>query len=186
MFGHDADHALGTVVDLVATAPEAAGSEQLDDVALLADLVARREVSGVGPLAQRDLHEVRALRTELLAVFESAGDTGAAAQLVNDIVAKGRATPRLTDHDGRAWHVHFFAPDASLAEHLAADCGMALARMIADDELDRLRRCEADDCDQVLVDLSRNRSKRYCDSRRCGNRVHVAAYRERRRAASTT
>jgi predicted RNA-binding Zn ribbon-like protein len=36
----------------------------------------------------------------------------------------------------------------------------------------------------VLVDLSRNRSKRYCDSRTCGNRLHVAAYRERQRAAS--
>jgi len=62
---------------------------------------------------------------------------------------------------------------------------MALARVISDGELDRVRRCAADDCDHVLVDLSRNRSKRYCDSRRCGNRLHVAAYRERRRAAAS-
>jgi hypothetical protein len=41
------------------------------------------------------------------------------------------------------------------------------------------------DCDQVLVDLSRNRSKRYCDARTCGNRVHVAAYRARRRAGTS-
>ena len=33
----------------------------------------------------------------------------------------------------------------------------------------------------MLVDLSRNRSKRYCDSRTCGNRLHVAAYRARQR-----
>ena len=37
--------------------------------------------------------------------------------------------------------------------------------------------------DQVLVDRSRNRSKPYCDARTCGNRLHVAAYRERQRAA---
>ena len=48
--------------------------------------------------------------------------------------------------------------------------------------LDRLRRCAGDGCDQVLVDLSRNRSRRFCDAG-CGNRANVAAYRARRRAA---
>ncbi len=43
-----------------------------------------------------------------------------------------------------------------------------------------LRRCEAPDCDAVLVDRSKNRSRRYCDTGNCGNRQHVAAYRERR------
>jgi len=32
---------------------------------------------------------------------------------------------------------------------------------------------------------ARNRSRRYCDSRTCGNRLHVAAYRARRRGAET-
>ena len=45
----------------------------------------------------------------------------------------------------------------------------------------RLAVCAAPDCEHVLVDLSRNRSKRYCDSRTCGNRLHVAAYRARQR-----
>ena len=46
-------------------------------------------------------------------------------------------------------------------------------------EADRLRRCEAPDCEAVFVDLSKNRSRRYCDTGNCGNRQHVAAYRER-------
>jgi predicted RNA-binding Zn ribbon-like protein len=70
-----------------------------------------------------------------------------------------------------------------LAEHLAVDGGMALAQVLAAGERERLRVCEAPDCRQVLVDLSRNRSKRYCDARTCGNRLHVAAYRERQKAA---
>jgi predicted RNA-binding Zn ribbon-like protein len=37
---------------------------------------------------------------------------------------------------------------------------------------------------RVFVDLSRNRSRRYCDSRTCGNRLHVAAYRARQRTAT--
>jgi predicted RNA-binding Zn ribbon-like protein len=62
---------------------------------------------------------------------------------------------------------------------------MALAFVIAAGERSRLATCAAPDCSRVLVDLSRNRSKRYCDSRTCGNRLHVAAYRERRRAAAS-
>lgn len=182
MFGHDEQHALGTVVQLVNTAPETAGSERLADLADLRELVRAQEVSGVGTLSRIDLDDIRALRAKLLEVFD-ASEPSTAARLVNAIVATARTTPRLTDHDGHQWHVHYFSPDASLTEHLAADCGMALARVIAEGESERLRRCEAADCNHVLVDLSRNRSKRYCDSRRCGNRMHVAAYRERRRVA---
>jgi predicted RNA-binding Zn ribbon-like protein len=49
------------------------------------------------------------------------------------------------------------------------------------EETNRLRVCEAPDCNAVLIDLSRNRSKRYCDARACGNRLNVAAYRARKR-----
>jgi predicted RNA-binding Zn ribbon-like protein len=42
-------------------------------------------------------------------------------------------------------------------------------------ELARLRFCAAGDCDNVLVDLSKNRSRRFCGLT-CANRVNVAAY----------
>ena len=55
---------------------------------------------------------------------------------------------------------------------------MAMVDVIRSDELARLRVCAADDCVDVVVDLSKNRSKRYCDGT-CGNRANVAAYRAR-------
>jgi len=55
--------------------------------------------------------------------------------------------------------------------------------MIRSGELDRLRICAAADCDAVLVDLTRNRSRIYCDTGNCGNRQHVAAYRARQRGS---
>lgn len=180
-FGHDTEHALGSVVDLVNTAPEAGGREALGDVAGLRELVDRQRVSEIDDLTAADLPAVRRLRDRLHEVFR-AGDDAAAIGLVNALVADARTTPRLTDHDGWPLHVHYFAPGASLAEHLAADCGMALAFVLAAGERDRLRTCAAPDCARVLVDLSRNRSRRYCDARTCGNRLHVAAYRARRRA----
>ena len=57
---------------------------------------------------------------------------------------------------------------------------MGFLDLIRDDELDRLSTCAADDCDDVLVDLSKNRSKRYCATGNCGNRANVAAYRARK------
>ena len=57
---------------------------------------------------------------------------------------------------------------------------MAFIDVIRTGERRRLRSCDADDCEAVLVDLSRNRSKRYCDVGNCGNRMHVTAYRLRK------
>ncbi|MBA2768612.1 MAG: CGNR zinc finger domain-containing protein [Sporichthyaceae bacterium] len=179
-FGHDTAHALATVTDIVNTAPGPSAVDGLRNLADLELLVARREISDVGVLAKDDLIGVRLLRDRLLEIF-AAPDDATAVRLVNELVADARTTPRLTDHDQWPLHIHYYAPGVRLPEHLAADCGMALAFVLAAGERQRLATCAAPGCSRVLVDLSRNRSKRYCDSRTCGNRLHVAAYRARQR-----
>ncbi|MFM9448547.1 CGNR zinc finger domain-containing protein [Streptomyces acidiscabies] len=181
---HDTRCALDAVVGLVNTAPEdETAVDGLLDVPSLAEFVRSNEISGVEALSQADLESVRALRERFAEIF-AAADARSAAELINKLVAGAGTTPQLTDHDGYDWHVHYFAPGASLADHLAADCGMALAFFVVAGEQERLRRCEAPDCRRAFVDLSRNRSRRYCDSRTCGNRLHVAAYRARRKEAT--
>ncbi|MFJ8084582.1 CGNR zinc finger domain-containing protein [Streptomyces sp. NPDC096205] len=180
---HDTRCALDTVVDLVNTAPEDETPEGLPDVAALEKFVRSHKVSDIGALSEFDLAAVRKIRGRFAAIF-AASDPRAAAGAINELVAAAGTTPRLTDHDGYDWHVHYFAPGASLSDHLAADCGMALAFFVVAGEQERLRRCEAPDCRRAFVDLSRNRSRRYCDSRTCGNRLHVAAYRARRKEAA--
>ena len=49
-------------------------------------------------------------------------------------------------------------------------------------KLDRLGRCGAEGCGAALVDLTKNRSRRFCDTS-CANRTHAAAYRARRAAS---
>jgi predicted RNA-binding Zn ribbon-like protein len=58
---------------------------------------------------------------------------------------------------------------------------MAFTDVIRSGQLERLRLCAADDCDSVHVDLSKNRSRRFC-SPSCANRTNVAAYRTRQAA----
>jgi predicted RNA-binding Zn ribbon-like protein len=183
LFSHDTEHALTIVVDLVNTSPTTTGTERLPDVAALRAFVDRSEISDTRGLDGDDLDGVHALRERFRAIFRAAPDAEPVVHRINAIIGAAHTSPHLTDHDGYDWHVHYVAPGSRLAEHLAAQCGIALAHVVAAAELDRLRVCEAPDCDRVLVDLSRNRCRRYCDSRTCGNRMHVAAYRARRREA---
>nr|WP_202447822.1 CGNR zinc finger domain-containing protein [Streptomyces sp. SID5468] len=183
MIDHDNRRALDWVVDLVNTAAEPPAPDGIADLEALRGFAARHRISGTDRLDETDLLAVRQVRERFAAVFAAPGPR-AAAELINALVAQAGTTPRLTDHDGYDWHVHYFAPGASLAHHLAADGGMALAFLVVAGESERLRRCAAPDCRRAFVDLSRNRSRRYCDSRTCGNRLHVAAYRARRREAA--
>ncbi|RLU84994.1 hypothetical protein CTZ27_26980 [Streptomyces griseocarneus] len=187
LINHDTRCALDAVVDLVNTSaagPEGGPHDTLTDLAAVRAFVERHDVSGIGVLGEADLTAVRAVRERFAQAF-SAEDAAELAELLNALVAEAGTTPRLTDHDGYDWHVHYFAPGASVAEHLAADGGMALAFLVVAGERERLRRCEAPDCGRAFVDLSRNRSRRYCDGRTCGNRLHVAAYRARRKEAAS-
>jgi hypothetical protein len=178
--GHDSICALAAIVELVNSSPSVTGEETLPDLAALSTFVERQAISEPGLLTADDLSAVHRLRSRLHEIF-LATDQASAINLVNALVADARTTPRLTDHDGWPLHIHYFIPGARLAEHLAADGAMALAFVIAAGEWHRLATCAAPDCDRVLVDLSRNRSKRYCDARTCGNRLHVAAYRARQK-----
>lgn len=182
IFAHDIECALGVLVDLVNTGAE--GAERLPDTAALQTFIDGTGMSDVPPIEPADLAEVRRLRTRFREIFLVAEDARAVVPLVNGLLGGVRATPHLTDHDEYDWHVHFFAPGSRVGEHLAVEIGMALAYVVSAAELDRLRVCAAEDCDRVLVDLSRNRCRRFCDSKTCGNRAHVAAYRARRREAS--
>jgi predicted RNA-binding Zn ribbon-like protein len=140
------------------------------------------QISGRRRGTVAELRTVQALRPRLRAVWE-APDADHAAQIVNRLLVEADARPHLTKHDGWDWHLHVTESAAPLVDRLAAEAAMAFADLIRAGELDRLRICAASDCQAVLVDLSRNRSHRYCDTGNCANRLHVAAYRARRAAA---
>jgi predicted RNA-binding Zn ribbon-like protein len=175
-FTHDTESALASAAALVNTG---IGDEQLVDPAALAAFLDEQEVSGARAGTADELADVCALRPQLRAAWD-APDIDAVVAIVNRLLTDARALPRLTRHDGSDWHLHLTPPDAPLVDRLSTEAAMAIADLVRAGDLARLKRCAAEDCDAVLVDLSRNRSRRYCDTGNCGNRVHVAAYRARR------
>lgn len=140
--------------------------------------VAEQEISGSRTHDETEVRRVQQLRPMLRRFFDA--DEAEAVELVNETLTRHKALPQLVRHDHWGWHLHAATSDAPLAVRLAVEAAMAMVDVIRDGELSRLRHCAAEDCAGVLVDLSRNRSKRYCDLG-CGNRANVAAYRARLR-----
>jgi len=97
---------------------------------------------------------------------------------INRWLRELNATPELVRHDRFDWHLHAASDDAPLANRMRAEGALALAEVTRRKQNDRMRVCDADDCTGLLVDLSRNGSKRFC-SVRCGNRVNQQGFRER-------
>lgn len=55
--------------------------------------------------------------------------------------------------------------------------------VIGGEGIDRLRECEAPDCQLLFLDTSRPGNRRWCSMQRCGNRHKVQAYRARQSGA---
>jgi predicted RNA-binding Zn ribbon-like protein len=182
LFAHDTTAALTLATDLVNTdlVNTARGDDALTGVPALDAFLDERHLTPRRPATPADVAAVKALRPQLHAVWRAASPEELAA-IVNGLLRDSGARPWLVDHGGGwGWHLHVTEPSAPLADRIGAQAGFAFADLVRLGEIDRLRTCDAPDCDAVLIDLSRNRSRRYCDTGNCGNRQHVAAYRARR------
>ena len=178
-FGHDTEDGLLSVAALVNTATP---DDTLSEVADLDAFVESWGYTGTHERTHAELDEVRVLRPRFLEAWSLSRDELVA--FVNEVMLQYRALPQLVRHDEWDYHLHATPSDAPLASRMAVDAVMAFVDVIRADELDRLKMC-AGDCGGVLVDLSKNRSRRYCD-RGCGNRANVAAYRARKAAESVS
>lgn len=177
LFTDDTDAALQAAVALVNSSDEP--GDPLGSVDDLSAFLATWSYTGRHDATPQELEAVRRLRPSLKALLLAGRDE--AAELVNAMLAQARALPQLQRHDQWDWHLHAVDPDRPLDERVVVETAMAMVDVIRADEMSRLARCAADDCDDVVLDLSRNRSRRYC-STTCGNREAVAAYRARQRA----
>ncbi len=178
-------------VDLINTGRRSGGGVWPGEADALADIqgvvafARRHRVENRSAVRASDVPRLRDLRARLDAIVLAceAGQEGRAIRDLNALLAETGAVPRIVTHDGRPPHIHVSSASAPLADRVAAHSAMGLAELIVAAESGRVRTCASPRCDVVFVDLSRNQSRRYCDSRTCGNRIHVAAYRSRQAAA---
>jgi predicted RNA-binding Zn ribbon-like protein len=179
-FSDDTEDALVFVVALANTVPagSASGADELTDPARLTALLDEHGYSGRRDGDDAELADVRATRDRLRALW-SLDENGIVTE-VNAMLAEADALPQLTRHDALDWHIHATSLDAPLAERIRVEAAMAFVDVVRGGATPLLRVCGADDCEGVFLDQSKNGSRRFC-SVRCGNRMNVNAYRERRR-----
>jgi hypothetical protein len=148
----------------------------------------------VTQVTERDVRTLQRFQRKLRPVFAH-GDAGRADDVVatvNALLATHRITPLIVPTDVDAtdqgttpsgWRLHVADRAASVADLVVAESLMGLATLICDLDPGRLGVCAAHGCTNTYVDVSPNRSRRYC-SERCSSRANVAAYRARKRAGS--
>jgi predicted RNA-binding Zn ribbon-like protein len=181
-YSHYNGQPVDMAVQLVNTLDAVSGEEKLVTPADVATFIDSHDNTdwcrpGWEP-TERDLHEVRALRSRLRGVFE-AEDQAGAASVLNGILSDVHAVPRLSVH-GEGPHLHFESQDGSPARWLGAITAMGLTVAMIEGGFDRFGTCAAVTCDDVFVDSSRNHSRLHC-SGKCTTRENVAAHRARQR-----
>ena len=138
--------------------------------------------------AEAVLTRARVLREAIYSVFShiSAGKPVPSADLdtlnlaVTDALSRARVVAR---HDGFAWG---WAAGPDDLDRVLWPVARSAAELLTSDALSRVRECAGDHCGWLFLDTSRNRSRRWCDMRDCGNRAKVRRHYQRRRAARTS
>ncbi|KRB72846.1 RNA-binding protein [Nocardioides sp. Root190] len=173
VFTHDTAVSLQAAVTLVNSEVDPA---TLRTAAELGDFYADFGYTGRHDGDDDEAARVHAAIPQLRAVLTASRDD--AVTLVNDMLSQAQALPQLMRHDGLDWHLHAIGDDQPWDERILVETAMAMIDVIRADEMSRLAICADEACEGIVLDLSRNRSKRFC-SVTCGNRNAVAAYRAR-------
>ncbi|MCU1677791.1 MAG: RNA-binding protein [Frankiales bacterium] len=179
VFADDTELALVAAVRLANSAEDPDTLTTVDDVTQFYD---RHGYTGLHAGTQAELDELRALRPLLRELLTA--DRDGAVEIVNRMLRDGNARPQLTRHDDFDWHLHATDDDQPLAVRVSVETAMAMSDVIRVDEMSRLGVCADADCRGLVLDLSRNRSRRFC-STACSNRAAVAAYRARQARLTT-
>ena len=175
VFTHDTELGLQSAVTLANSALE---PDTLTTVAELDGVWDEFGYTGRHDRTRAELDAVRAIRPRLRALLTA--DRDDAVDLVNQMLSEARAVPQLRRHDDFDWHIHAIDEQAPLDTRILVETAMAMIDVVRADEMSRLAVCADDTCEGLVLDLSRNRSRRFC-STTCGNRNAVAAYRARQR-----
>ena len=183
-FSHDVRANLSMLVDLLNTGPGVRGpDDRLVAPEELERFVTVHDFTGPLGASAFDVAAVATLRERFRAVLGD--DVTAVVDAINATFREIRTFPQLVRHGEWDWHLHAAGNAAPLGERVASDIALVLTDLIRSGDLGRLRTCAADDCTAALADLTKNRSKRFCDLRNCANRVHVATYRAKHGDAAT-
>jgi predicted RNA-binding Zn ribbon-like protein len=156
-----------------------AGALEPDEAAALSQVAAGRPSQ-----AARALRRAIELREAIFRIFQTVGAGGNPESrdldILNRALAEAYAHLELvSDRSGFVWR--WRAETENLNRPLWPVARSA-AELLASDRLERVKECAGEHCGWLFVDMSKNRSRRWCDMGDCGNRAKAKRHYERLRA----
>ena len=99
-------------------------------------------------------------------------------QQINDAALEALQHRELIrSNDAYRWS--WIAERVDPLESLLRPVGHSAAELLTSQQLQAVRYCEAPDCEWLFLDNSRNRSRRWCDMKSCGNRQKARRHYQR-------
>lgn len=157
--------------------------ERLEDPEALLKFLERWQLDAAVPPSVEELAALKSLRATIRRMAEAmiAGDQPGSIDLaaLNEAMAAGPVVRELaTEPDG--YQVRLMPVQAGW-QQVMAEIGASFAQTLAEQETARVRICENPDCHWVFYDDTRNRAKRYCDEKACGNLMKVRRFRAKQK-----
>ena len=146
----------------------------------------KREASQDPRAADRALERARALRAAVYRAFASVAAGGpvdpADLATINEAVLDTSRSFRIAPgEDGFAW-TPVVGTGAFALDHARAAVARSAAEILTSPDLRTVRECALETCSWLFLDRSKNRKRRWCDMKTCGNRSKARRHYERSRA----
>lgn len=169
---------LGTYGDLVSWARDAQLLTQAE-----AEHLRARAARSSGQ-TRSALRRAKILREALYRIFSAIADekqpAAADVALLDSFDKQAMAHRRIGRHEGGyGWQWRTDGDDLDLVLWQVAKAG---AELLTSDLVYNVRACAAEPCRWLFVDVSRNRSRRWCDMKVCGNRAKARKFYDRARS----
>ncbi|HEX2091777.1 MAG TPA: CGNR zinc finger domain-containing protein, partial [Longimicrobiaceae bacterium] len=123
------------------------------------------------------------LREAIYGIFSTLAGGGEAPQeeleILNRELSRAMSRARITAAGGQcdwAWQ------DTGELDRVLWPVARSAAQLLTSEDRVRVKECAGDDCGWLYLDTSKNRSRRWCDMKDCGNRAKVRRHYHRHRA----
>lgn len=149
----------------------------------------RQKLPAAGPASPDELRRLKQLRgwlwEEVQRLVQGKAPHAAFEEQLNGYLAKGPVIRQVVWPEAGAAGAAEIILQAEHTdwEQVMAEIAASFAAALLEKEPSRFRICDNPDCLWVYYDDTRNRSKRYCDDKLCGNLMKVRRFRARKKAA---
>ncbi|WP_258171202.1 ABATE domain-containing protein [Paenibacillus sp. R14(2021)] len=162
--------------------------DRIDNPVWLDEWLAEQKLPHPGAPSAKEMESLKRLRGHMrhIVLKLSAGESADPADLegINRALLDGPMILRIEQSDSG---YHMASMPAQVAwSGTAAAVAASFGHVLAEGDPSRFRICENTECMSAYYDETRNRSKRFCHEKYCGNLMKVRRFRARQKAADSS